>query len=196
MTYSAHIRFGLSIVTVFGILGCAATETESNLLNTENRNVVKRMDSIDIDAEDGKRLFEIFEFTPINGEVSGKFSIIEARKGFRAGHMPSVSIGCTNKSQDYWGFVRFRYTGASKLVADLERWENGKIKNQKQAFAIFQSDQDVGFKVQWIGGEGIVVSVKDSISKKIFMSTEEPICFLGGDFLTVGFENIVLMQYL
>ena len=192
--HSTHMRFGLSVVIVLGILGCATTE--SNLLNTENRNVVKRIDSIDIVAEDGKQLFEIFELTPINGEVSGRFSVIEARKYTRTGHMPSVSIGCTNKLQDSWGLIRFRYSGASKFVADLERWESGKIKNQKQAFATFQSDQDVGFKVQWIGGESIIVSVKDSISKKIFTSIEEPICFLGGDSLAVGFKNVVLMQYL
>ena len=194
MTHSTHISFGLSVVTVLGILGCAATE--SNLLNTENRNVVKKIDSIDIVAEDGKQLFEIFELTPINGEVSGRFSIIEAEKGFRVGHIPSVSIGCTNRSQDYWGLIRFRYSGVSTLAADLERWQNGKIKNHKQAFATFRSDQDVGFKVQWIGGEGIIVSVKDLKSKKIFMPIEKPICFLGGDSLTVNFRNIVLMQYL
>ncbi len=35
-----------------------------------------------------------------------------------------------------------------------------------------------------------------SKSKKIFMPLEKPICFLGGDSLTVNFRNIVLMQYL
>ena len=70
--HSTHMRFGLSVVIVLGVLGCAATE--SNFINSGNTNVVKRIDSVDIVAEDGK------EALVLHGQLKSKARAVRMAK--------------------------------------------------------------------------------------------------------------------